>query len=206
MADREYCRLYSENHYRHFLGPCTYSAYIRLILCCWKPRLLQVRKILKIRLHNEIWVIKFRDTERAELQFPSFYVSRFLVPMLISFFIYCFDFLAVFSCKKANQNNKCKKKSCKKDLPRTGNRVFVFTTFTNDVYLHAEIRVSFPCVHAFFLFLFFFSFTLEKIKSNLLLYSLYYAETCNELAGPTSASLRPDNTVSSKKYRCGGEP
>ena len=32
-------------------------------------------------------------------------------------------------------------------------------------------------------------------KSNLSLYSLKYAEACNELAGPISASLRPDNTA-----------
>ena len=37
-----------------------------------------------------------------------------------------------------------------------------------------------------------FRFTL--IKSNLSLYSLYYAESCNEFAGPISASLRPGNT------------
>ena len=35
----------------------------------------------------------------------------------------------------------------------------------------------------------------SKIKSNLSLYSLYYAEACNELAGPISASLRPGNTA-----------
>ena len=34
-----------------------------------------------------------------------------------------------------------------------------------------------------------------QIKSNLSLYSLDYAEACNELAGPISASLRPGNTV-----------
>ena len=34
-----------------------------------------------------------------------------------------------------------------------------------------------------------------KFKSNLLLYSLDYAEACNELAGPISASLRPGNTA-----------
>ena len=33
------------------------------------------------------------------------------------------------------------------------------------------------------------------VKSNLSLYSLYYAEACNELAGPISASLRPGNTA-----------
>ena len=32
-------------------------------------------------------------------------------------------------------------------------------------------------------------------KSNLSLYSLDYAEACNELAGPISASLRPGNTA-----------
>ena len=31
-------------------------------------------------------------------------------------------------------------------------------------------------------------------KSNFLLYSLYYAKACNELAGPISASLRPAST------------
>ena len=35
-----------------------------------------------------------------------------------------------------------------------------------------------------------------KSKSNLSLYSLYYAEACNELAGPISASLRQGNTAS----------
>ena len=35
----------------------------------------------------------------------------------------------------------------------------------------------------------------DQIKSNLSLYSLYYAEACNELAGPISASLRPGNTA-----------
>ena len=34
-----------------------------------------------------------------------------------------------------------------------------------------------------------------KSKSNLSLYSLYYAEACNEFAGPISASLRPGNTA-----------
>ena len=34
-----------------------------------------------------------------------------------------------------------------------------------------------------------------KSKSNLSLYSLDYAEACNELAGPISASLRPGNTA-----------
>ena len=33
-------------------------------------------------------------------------------------------------------------------------------------------------------------------RSNLSLYSLYYAEAWNELTGPISASLRPDNTAS----------
>ena len=35
-----------------------------------------------------------------------------------------------------------------------------------------------------------------KSKSNLSLYSLYYAEACNKFAGPISASLRPVNTAS----------
>ena len=34
------------------------------------------------------------------------------------------------------------------------------------------------------------------IKSNLLLYPLYYAEAYNEFAGPMSASLRPGKTAS----------
>ena len=38
-----------------------------------------------------------------------------------------------------------------------------------------------------------------KLKSNLSLYSLYYAEACNELAGPISASLRLGNTASCKE-------
>ena len=37
---------------------------------------------------------------------------------------------------------------------------------------------------------------INYIKSNLLLYSLQYAEACNELAGPISASLRPGNKTS----------
>ena len=34
----------------------------------------------------------------------------------------------------------------------------------------------------------------KKSKSNLLLYSLYSAEACNELVGPISAPMRPGNT------------
>ena len=34
-----------------------------------------------------------------------------------------------------------------------------------------------------------------QIKSNLSLYSLYYAEACNELAGHISVSLRQGNTA-----------
>ena len=36
---------------------------------------------------------------------------------------------------------------------------------------------------------------LKQIKSNLSLYSLYYAEVCTEFAGPISASLRPGNSA-----------
>ena len=36
----------------------------------------------------------------------------------------------------------------------------------------------------------------KEIESNLLSYSLYYAEACNEFAGPIFASLRSDNTAS----------
>ena len=39
-------------------------------------------------------------------------------------------------------------------------------------------------------------FEVVKLKSNVSLYSLDYAEACNELAGPISASLRPSNTAS----------
>ena len=46
----------------------------------------------------------------------------------------------------------------------------------------------------------------NQIKSNLSLYSLDYAEACNELAGPISASLHPGNTAPLKKCRSGGEP
>ena len=46
------------------------------------------------------------------------------------------------------------------------------------------------------------------IKSNLSLYSLDYAEACNELAGPISASLRPGNTApfeeTSQRWRAVG--
>ena len=44
------------------------------------------------------------------------------------------------------------------------------------------------------------------IKSNLSLYSLFYAEACNEFAEPFSASMRPGNTAPSKECRSGGEP
>ena len=36
----------------------------------------------------------------------------------------------------------------------------------------------------------------NQIESNLSLYLLYYAEACNNFAGPISASLRPGNTAS----------
>ena len=48
----------------------------------------------------------------------------------------------------------------------------------------------------------------KEIKSNLLLYSLYYTEAYNELAEPISASLRPGNTASfeeiSQRWRAVG--
>ena len=48
---------------------------------------------------------------------------------------------------------------------------------------------------------------LYKIKSKLSLYSLYYAETCIEFAGPIPASLRLGTTqILSKKRHSGGEP
>ena len=34
----------------------------------------------------------------------------------------------------------------------------------------------------------------DQIKSNLLLYLLYYSEACNKFAKPIPASLRPGNT------------
>ena len=40
-----------------------------------------------------------------------------------------------------------------------------------------------------------FSFNFIKSKSNFSLYSLFYAEACNEFAGTISASLRPSNTA-----------
>ena len=50
--------------------------------------------------------------------------------------------------------------------------------------------------------------TQECLKSNLSLYSLDYAEACNELAGPISASLRPGNTApfeeTSQRWRAVG--
>ena len=47
----------------------------------------------------------------------------------------------------------------------------------------------------------------EQKISNLSLYSLYYAETCNEFAGPISASLRLRAIqLISKKCRSDGEP
>ena len=46
-----------------------------------------------------------------------------------------------------------------------------------------------------------------QIQSNLTLYSQYYAEACNEFAGPISAPLRLWATqLLSKKCRSGGEP
>ena len=41
-----------------------------------------------------------------------------------------------------------------------------------------------------------------KIKSNLSLYLLYYAEACNEFAGPISASLRQRATQLLSKKCC----
>ena len=47
----------------------------------------------------------------------------------------------------------------------------------------------------------------HSIKSSLLLYSLYYAETCDEWAGPISALLRLRATqLFLKICRSGGEP
>ena len=37
--------------------------------------------------------------------------------------------------------------------------------------------------------------TQNQIISNISLYSLYYAEACNEFAGPISESLRPGRTA-----------
>ena len=39
-------------------------------------------------------------------------------------------------------------------------------------------------------------FFIKSNQLNLSLYSLYYAEACNEFVWPTSASLRPGNTAS----------
>ena len=38
-----------------------------------------------------------------------------------------------------------------------------------------------------------------EIKIKSFLFSLYYAEACNEFAGPISASLRPGNTAPLEK-------
>ena len=43
-------------------------------------------------------------------------------------------------------------------------------------------------------------------KSNLLFYSLYYAEAYNELAGPSPRYCARASRLLSKKYRSGGEP
>ena len=43
-------------------------------------------------------------------------------------------------------------------------------------------------------------------KSNLSLYSLYYAKACNEFVGPISESLRPTTQLLSKNRRNGSEP
>ena len=61
--------------------------------------------------------------------------------------------------------------------------VFRFVTFNK------EIKRCHFCVFSAF------QKILNQIKSNFSLYSLYYAEACNELAGPISASLRPGNTA-----------
>ena len=46
-----------------------------------------------------------------------------------------------------------------------------------------------------------------KKNTNLLLYWLYYADACNEFAGPIFASLRLQATqLNSKKCRSGGGP
>ena len=52
-----------------------------------------------------------------------------------------------------------------------------------------------------------FQIAVEKIKSNLSLNPLHYVETCNELVGPISASLRLWATqLLSKKCPSDGEP
>ena len=48
---------------------------------------------------------------------------------------------------------------------------------------------------SFLLFTFFLKLFKSKSIKFFLLYSLYYAESCNEFAGPISASLRPGNTA-----------
>ena len=55
------------------------------------------------------------------------------------------------------------------------------------------------CVLEFVCLVFAYACTSGKeffFKSNLFLYSLHYAEACNEFAGPISASLRPGNIAS----------
>ena len=52
-----------------------------------------------------------------------------------------------------------------------------------------------------------FQIAVEKIKSNLWLNSLHYVETCNDMVGPISTSLRLRATqLRTKKCRSGGKP
>ena len=58
------------------------------------------------------------------------------------------------------------------------------------IMLIVKNQVSYHCINSIF------SLKLSnQIKLNLSLCSLCYAETCDELSGPISASLRPGNTV-----------
>ena len=48
-------------------------------------------------------------------------------------------------------------------------------------------------------------FLANKLKSKIFHYIHYYAEACNELAGPIPASLRPSTQFLWKKCHSGGE-
>ena len=65
----------------------------------------------------------------------------------------------------------------------------------NTVFRLASVRFKVDLILPLFL-AFIHDLTRIFFKSNLLLYSLYYAEACKGLAGLISASLRPRNTAS----------
>ena len=120
-------------------------------------------------------------------------------------------------------NNVCVFKSTDKGLPATI-RYFRFAINTDRQYSHDPPTIryrsylntphctDFSPFKSFVLFsnrhiIIICSIIQIKSKSNLSLYSLYYAETCNKLAGLIFASLRLwAAQLLSKKCRSGGEP